>query len=312
MPRLSGVFLPAGLLLVLLLAWLQPAPGSALERAGLIPWMVATIFLVNGYQTRLRELPGGRTLIASSLIAVVIALLLAPFIGLFVTGMAGLPVAAAMGLVVMATVPPTLSSGIVMTRIAGGNAAKALFLTILLNLIGVVTVPYLLQLLLQSLGDVSLSPLSLLRQLLLIVVLPFAAGALARTWVRLPPRHWLLRYLPSLCVVATVWMAVSASAPALGRLDGGLLVTIALASLAIHASLLLLCLLVRPLYRAAPADWIALLFPVSQKTLPVAVGILAGLDGSAGLALVACILFHFVQLFTDSVIAARLGRRRLS
>ena len=142
---MNSYFLPVGLLLALLIAWLAPDPGAMLQRLGFIPWMVVTIFLINGYQTRFKELPRGRRILSASIIAILISLLISPLIGLAVVSSVSLPIGAAMGLVVMATVPPTLSSGIVMTGIAGGNVAKALFLTILLNLVGVFTVPFLLQ-----------------------------------------------------------------------------------------------------------------------------------------------------------------------
>ena len=305
---MSDYFLPAGLLLAFLVAWFAPGPGAVMEQLGLIPWMVVTIFLVNGYQARLDQLPAGRNILAASLVAVPVSLLVSPFIGLAAANLAGLPAAATLGVVVMATVPPTLSSGIVMTGIAGGNVPKALFLTILLNLLGVFSIPFMLQLTLDRVGIVAISPWPLLQKLALIVLIPFLAGILLKRAVSLPPRHPVLRYLPSTCVIGTVWMAVSASVDTLRDLDLSLLLSIAAAATLVHLALLLLCWLARGLYRPPRGEWIALLFTTSQKTLPVAIGVLAALDHPAGVALVACILFHFLQLFIDSVLASRIGR----
>ena len=305
---MNSYFLPVGLLLAFLIAWLIPDPGAMLQEMGLIPWMVVTIFLVNGYQTSLKQLPHGREILSASIIAILISLLISPFIGLAVVAAVSLPTGAAMGLVVMATVPPTLSSGIVMTGIAGGNVAKALFLTILLNLIGVFTIPFMLQLTLDSVGIISISPLPLLKQLILIVLIPFLAGMVLKPVIRIPSRHWSLKFLPSSCVVATVWMSVSASVDTLKELDFRLFLLIFVGAIAVHGALLLLCWLSRYLYRPNRSEWIALLFTVSQKTLPVAVGVLAALNQPIGLAMVACIIFHFLQLFIDSMIASRMGR----
>jgi len=305
---MNSYFLPIGLLLALLIAWLVPDPGAMLQRLGLIPWMVVTIFLINGYQTRFKELPRGRKILSASIIAILISLLISPLIGLAVVSAVSLTTGAAMGLVVMATVPPTLSSGIVMTGIAGGNVAKALFLTILLNLIGVFTVPFMLQLTLDSVGIISISPLPLLTQLILIVLIPFLVGMSLKWVAHIPSRHWFLRYLPSSCVIATVWMSVSASADTMKELDLQLLLLIVVGAIAVHGALLLLCWLSRYLYRPDRGEWIALLFTVSQKTLPVAVGVLAAMNQPIGLAMVACIVFHFLQLFIDSIIASRMGR----
>jgi solute carrier family 10 (sodium/bile acid cotransporter), member 7 len=296
-------------LMAFAIGWFAPQYGGTLEQLGLIKWMVITIFLVNGYQTHLHQMSGLQGMLITALLAVLINLLISPFIGLALVSSQVLPPGAALGLIVMATVPATLSSGIVMTVIAGGDGFKALVLTVLLNLLGVFTIPFLLQLTLEHIGILSLSPWSLLRQLILIVLLPFIIGMTSKRMIRIPPRHIVLRYLPSTCVIATVWMSVSASGETLKELNPSLLALIALNAACLHAVLILLCWLSRLLYRPQREEWLALLFTASQKTLPVAVGALTLLHQPAGLALVACILFHFIQLFADSLLASRLARR---
>ncbi len=307
---MSPYFLPVGLLLAFLVSWLVPGPGQLLQQLGLIQWMVATIFLVNGYQTSLGQLRGGGGIWPVLLPAVVINLLLAPWLGMLVAVLLQLPEGAVLGLVVMSTVPATLSSGIVMTRLAGGDGVKALLLTILLNLIGVFSVPFLLALALGGAGDISLSPWPLLEKLLLIVLLPFVLGMLGRNLLDLAQDHLLLRYLPTSCVIGTVWMSVSASSETLHQVTLPLILLLLLAALLVHGGLLLLCRLARVALPMPRGEWLALLFTASQKTLPVAVGVLVALERPAGLALVACILFHFVQLIGDSMLAGRFARSR--
>lgn len=305
---MSGYFLPVGLLLAFLVAWLVPQPGEALQQLGMIPWMVVTIFLVNGYQTVLSQMPRSVKLWSTALIAILINLLISPFLGAALAWLLALPAAAAIGLIVTATVPSTLSSGIVMTQLAEGDGFKALFLTILLNLLGVFTIPFLLPVVLGNIGSLELSPWPLLKQLLIIVLIPFVLGMLGRRIIQLPPHHWLIRYLPSSCVILTVWMSVSASSETLRQISLPLILSLIVAALLLHGALLLLCLGSRQLNRPGRGEWIALLFTASQKTLPVAVGVLAALDQPIGVALVACILFHFLQLLVDSMLAARLAR----
>ena len=55
-----------------------------------------------------------------------------------------------------------------------------------------------------------------------------------------------------------------------------------------------------------PENSKALLFVASQKTLPVSLAVLAGLHQETGNAVIVCLLFHFVQLFGDSILASRL------
>ncbi|MES9858126.1 MAG: bile acid:sodium symporter [Sedimenticola sp.] len=305
---MSNYFLPIGLIVAFALAWIAPQPGALLKEMGLIPWMVVTIFLVNGYHTRLNQLTGQWRLFKTALIAIVINLILAPLIGFSIASGIDLPPGATLGLILTASVPTTLSSAIVLTKIAGGDAVKALTLTILLNLIGVFTLPFTLQLLLEGGGIIDLSPWPLLQQLMLIVLLPFFIGLMIRQLTDNPNKNRLLSYLPSLCVLSTVWMSMSASTETLKTISLQEIGMIILASAVIHSLLLLLGQLSRSVHRSERAEWLALLFTSSQKTLPLAIAALAALDRSTGPALVACILFHFVQLLEDSLLAAKLKR----
>lgn len=306
---MSSYFLPIGLALAFAVAWLTPAPGSMLDKWGLIPWMVVTIFLVNGYQTRLHRIPKGKSMIVTALLAIAINLLLSPFFGLFLVKLSGLSEGAALGLVVMASVPATLSSGIVMTQLAGGDVAKALALTIMLNLAGVFILPLTLQATLGTTGFVELSSWAMLLQLIQIVLLPFLIGMLLRRIEMLRLSPLLLKYTPSLCVIATVWMSMSSSTDTLREINAALLLIILLCSGVFHGLLQLLCWGSRRFYRVDRSESLALLFTASQKTLPVAIGVLTAMDHPAGTAIVACILFHFLQLFWDALLASRMARR---
>ena len=304
---MNRYFLPVGLTLAFLIAWFIPRPGATLQAMDLIPWMVVIIFLVNGYQTRLHQLPRSRGILLTLAGAIVINLFISPFLALAIVYFLAPPTGVAIGLLVMATVPTTLSSGVVLSRIAGGDSVKALFFTIVLNLIGVFTVPFMLDLTLESAAIISLSPWSLLRQLLWLVPIPFAIGMLLRPVLGVPTDHVLLRYLPSSCVIATVWMSLSSSVDTLRDLNLALMLMIICSAVLIHGSLLLLCWLTKFVYRVERGEWLALLFTASQKTLPVAIGVLTALGQSLGTAMVVCILFHFLQLFVDSLIASRIA-----
>jgi sodium/bile acid cotransporter 7 len=305
---MSGYFLPLGLVSALLVSLILPGPGRQLDQWGVIPWMVVIIFVVNGYQIRLRQIPRAGTLLSTAAVAVTINLLLSPWIGYLLAHLLELPQEAALGLVVMAAVPATLSSGIVMTQLAGGDALAALFLTVLLNLVGVFVLPLTLQATLGGIGMVDLSPWLLLRQLILIVLLPFVLGMLIRrtAWFEVPAP--VLKFLPSSCVIATVWMSLSSSTENIADVSLSLLSQVALASMLVHLLLQLLCWASRRFYRVTRAESLALLFTASQKTLPVAIGVLTTMEQPVGVAILVCILFHFLQLFWDAVLAARCAR----
>ncbi len=300
-------FLPVGLVLAILLALAAPGPGTALNGTGLVIGLVPLIFLVNGYQTRLDMLSLGGRFLAVLAGGAGIGLLLSPFLGLAAAALLGLPAAAALGLVVMASMPPTLSSGVILTENAGGHTLWAMLLTILLNLAGIFTIPFMLDLTLEAGAEVAVAPWPLLWRLLGLVLLPFAVGGLLRRLLARKAPGWV-RYVPSSCIILTVWMSMSASRGTLLELTVGALLLIAVGSLLVHGSLLGLCAAAGRGLRLAAGERIALLFVVSQKTLPVAIGVLTALNAPIASALVVCIVFHFLQLMVDALLAARLRR----
>ena len=307
-PSVQQWFLPVGLCLAIILALIAPEPGRALNETGLVVGLIPLIFLVNGYQTRLAGFSFHRGLAGALLVGGTIALLVGPWLGLAGAHLFGLSAGAALGLVVMATMPPTLSSGVIMTDNAGGHTLWAMLLTIALNLAGIFTIPFMLDLTLSLGAGVEISPWPLLQRLLGIVLLPFLAGlALKRALRR--PAPVTVRYIPSACIVVTVWMSMSASRETLLELALADLVLIGLGALAVHGVLLLLAYLAGLTLRLAAAERLAVLFVISQKTLPVAIGVLTALKASMASILVVCLVFHFLQLMLDSMLAVRLRLR---
>ena len=305
---MKSSFLPGGLVLAFLVAWLLPEAGVQLKDWGLIPWMVVTIFIVNGYQTNLSELPRSKSFVVAMSVTAVIALLVSPFIGLGVASVFGMGAGFTLGLVVKATVPPTLSTCIVMTQLAGGYGAWALIMTLALNIVGIFTIPFMLDLTLDGIGDIVIDPLPLLQKLMLLVLLPFLAGLGLRRIATIDPKHLALQYLPSTCVILTVWMALSDSSEVFQSLDLITLASIGFAALSVHLILLALCWGVSTVLKLEWKAAIAVILTGSQKTLPVAVSVLTALNLPMGEALLVCVLFHFLVLFGDALLVPYLKR----
>lgn len=303
---MKSLYLPVGLIISFIIAWMLPAPGSLLKELGLIPWMVVIIFLVNGYQTNLSELPKDRSFIYALIIGGFISLIVSPFIGLGVSELLALPAGIALGIIVKSTVPPTLSTCIVMTQLTNGYPLWALVITVILNIVGVFTIPFMLGFTLESAGNITIEPLPLLKTLVLLVLVPFMVGVIAKRVSTIDPQNLILQYLPSSCVIATVWMALSDSNELFQNLEVSTLLKIAVAILLIHFSLMVLSYLTSVGLKLDPGARLAMLFTISQKTLPVAISVLAALNMPIGEAILACVLFHFLMLFTDSMIAPKL------
>ena len=302
---MTSMFLPLGLIASFIIAWAIPEAGSLLKEIGLIPWMIVTIFLVNGYQTNLSELPRDRSFVYTLTLAAIISLLISPLIGLGVSELLILPTGIALGIIVTATVPPTLSTCIVMTQLTNGRATWALVMTVILNIAGVFTIPFMLGLTVQG-DQLSIDPWPLLQKLMLLVLLPFILGSLAKQVATIDPKHVFLQYLPSSCVILTVWMALSDSSEVFQQLTVAVLSKIAIATLLLHFGLMLLALLASKLINLPAEERLAMLFTTSQKTLPVAVSVLAALNMPIGEAVLTCVLFHFLMLFIDSLLVPKL------
>ncbi len=86
--------------------------------------------------------------------------------------MTGLLVAMSLGVTVMASMPPTPSSCVVITEIVGSNFLWALVYTEVLNVFGSVTIPVVVEYIAHQGTTSPVSPVDLFLKLFLIVVIP--------------------------------------------------------------------------------------------------------------------------------------------
>ena len=146
------------------------------------------------------------------------------------------------GIFLVAVMPTTLSSGVVMTGAAGGNTAHALFITILANTIAVFSVPVTLSLLLSFKGGsttVMIDRWHIMAKLFSIVLLPLCGGMVikyfaGRFCIRLAP---MLQVFNQCLILVIVWMGISQARQAIfdgGKLIGGII----LLSFLFHGALL--------------------------------------------------------------------------
>jgi len=87
------------------------------------------------------------------------------------------------GFLFLCVLPSTVSSSVVLTSVAGGNTAGALFNAALSNIVGVVLTPVLVHLLMQASGrSAPFGPLLL--KICLLTLLPFSIGMLLRRYLK--------------------------------------------------------------------------------------------------------------------------------
>jgi len=281
-----------------------PTGGIWLQRYQAIPPLVMLIFACQGARVNTGVLADVGGYLRVVLPGAAVGLLLAPLLGWGAVTALHWQGDTRVGFLLMCAMAPTLVSGTIMAVQAGGEREAALLLTVLLNLLAVLSVPLVLGWLLGA--GVAIDRSALFLKLLLYMLLPALVGQgvqrVAPAWVR--RRETWLKYLPIVCLGLLIYIAVSQRAADLARAPWGQVVAVILPSAGVHyACMGVLWVLAGSLGVTAPRRK-SLAIVGSQKTLPVAVAIWTTEFAAAyPLAIIPPIIFHFTQLYGDGFLA---------
>ena len=224
----------------------------------------------------------------------------------------------AVGLIIISTMPCTLASATLWTRMAGGNDALALLITVGSNSLNFLVAPLLLAL---TLGrTVGLSPLGMMRDLLIVILLPVLGGQLLRLWPLIQRNADHRRALISLVgkgmILLLVLTGIARAARQIGNQQQAIRASDLLFSVGsvalVHSLALFASELAGRVAGLPRPDRLALLFGGSQKTLPAGLFVAESFFPSFALASVPILLYHAVQLIIDSFVAERLRRESVT
>ncbi|OQY08903.1 MAG: hypothetical protein B6I30_10630 [Desulfobacteraceae bacterium 4572_187] len=215
------------------------------------------------------------------------------------------------GIFLVAVMPTTLSSGVVMTGAAGGNMAHALVITILANGLAVFTIPVALSLLLNLVGGnavVSIDKAAIVMKLGCYVLLPLFTGLMIKFYTKSLINRFVmkLQVLNQCLVLGIVWMAMSSARGAIIG-TGGSVGIIFLLVFGFHGILLSSSGLFSKILKLGRGRKESVIFMGSQKTLPLSVILQVSLFPQYGMALVVCVLQHLGYLLMDGYLVGRLG-----
>ncbi len=212
----------------------------------------------------------------------------------------------AIGVLIISAAPVTVASGTVMTAIARGNIPLSLFICILGNFCSIITIPFILNLLLQF-GDASieLPVAAMLMGLSLKVLLPTVIGQCLRPWLKhaLTPFKSAISIFNQCIVLLIILNAVSSSA---GRIvDTGPMLFIVFAFVIfLHILILLFNLWLSGVIRLDLPSTAAFTIHTSQKTLTISYLVWAGYFAAAyPMALIPAIAYHLTQMIMDTFVA---------
>lgn len=304
--RFKKLFLPLGIILAIVISLIEPMPGIIIGEYRGISISVILIFLVYGYTNDFLKLRLDRVLILVLVLGAVISLLIGPLVGLLISTLL-LPGYAVLGLMVASCMPPTLSSGAVLTDHADGNTLLAILLTVFINILAILVVPVTIHVFLGSIESVDLSPVNLFFNLLYIVLIPMALGNLLRIINSNYAESFIIEIIPTICVVGAIWICVSKSSASILDMNLHLFLMILSSVIAVHLILMILSFITGALFKFHSRDKKALAFVTSQKTLPIAAFVILTIAPGNTIALITCVVFQVSQILLDSFIASRMS-----
>jgi sodium/bile acid cotransporter 7 len=216
------------------------------------------------------------------------------------------------GLLIIASVPCTIATAVLWTRLAGGNEALALLVVVLTNALScLLTTAWLAG---ASGVAAAPDPRALSAGLLFVLVVPVALGQCSRALPGVAAavaRHRALNgVLASLLVLAIVLKGVVGVAGHLDRLTPGLLAATFGLCLGTHLSGVALGLAGGWVLGLPREDRAAVAFAGSQKTLQVGLFLVGAYYADYPLAALPLLLYHGGQLVADTFIADALRDRR--
>lgn len=275
---------------------------------------MCTIFIISGLTLSTDELRAAVKAYAGFLYGMVAILAITPCLGFLMFVIPFETREYAVGLAIYGAVPTTLTSGVTFVMQAKGNSALALMLTVCSNILGVVTTPFALSLLVsKGKKHIKLDTTLLLLKMALTLLVPLLIGKTVRESIPSVKKFAskqgkLLTIISNLSLILIVWQSMSRSQEKIMQESLLSLLEVTAGGFAQHAIYLVVNYVAVRLLRLQRNEAIAVLIMASQKTLPVAVTVISLLKedlGNVGLITIPCIVAHTVQLFIDAYIVSK-------
>ncbi|KAK9917371.1 hypothetical protein WJX75_003627 [Coccomyxa subellipsoidea] len=315
-------YLPLAFLVALVWAMSWPEPGKVVGSWQIRDARVVQainnffVFLVSGLTLRTKEINTAFKQWPGLVYGLVAILAFTPCLGFAAKRLNLTPSEFNIGLAIFCVVPTTLGVGVALTAAARGNQALALLLTVATNLLGIITVPYELKLILLGSNVVSVDPSSLVVKLIFTVLVPTVLGKaaciLSSSLDAAVRRHKVALSLFSHTNLALIiWQTLSGARNVLVAQPFHRVMLVILASIVMHLIYLAFNAIVVGVFRFPVKEGIAVLIMASQKSAPIAVTVISYITpdiAQQGLFSVPAIVGQLAQIFMGSLLIRYLSR----
>jgi len=298
--------------LATLLAAVAPALGLFLESFGLSKIFIIAIFVLQGLGLEVRSFKNRAELGRAAIWGTLVAHGLGPLFGYVLMRSMHWDDADRVGFILICCSTPTIVSGIVVATRAGGDAATALLLTVLVSALGILSLPLNLA---WTLGAIyPIDQLALAKKLLFFILVPALVGVFARS--RFPSLGGrsvgLRKHGPVVLLGLTVLASLSPFSASIRALSFMRVIGLLWPALLVHGLLLSAAYyLGRSVWRMSERATLATAFVTSQKSLPVAIAVWSGVMASQyPLAIIPPLIFHSAQIIFDTFIARFLNKAK--
>ncbi|KAD2804699.1 hypothetical protein R6Q59_029846 [Mikania micrantha] len=314
-------FLPLALIGGVALGLANPSLGCFAHRYHVSKFSAFGIFFISGLTLRSEEIGAAAEAWPVGLYGLASILLFTPFFSRIILLLHLQPQEFVTGLALFCCMPTTLSSGVALTRLAGGNSALALAMTVISSLLGILIVPFSISKLIAGGVGASVPADQLFKSLVVTLLIPLIFGKVTQKLLMVmwtaysgvadfaDSNRKLLSNLNALLLSLVPWIQVSRSRPLLLAVEPAVFLVAVVMGALLHLILLtfnalsiqILCSVSggsKSVF-AKKENACALLLVASQKTLPVLIAVveqLGGIFGESGLLVLPCVAAHLNQV----------------
>lgn len=314
----SNNFLPLALVSGVALGVVNPALGCLADKYYLSKFSTFGIFVISGLMLDSGEIGAAVKSWSVGLFGLGSILLFTPLVSRVILLLRLQPQEFVTGLALFSCMPTTLSSGVALTQLAGGNSALALAMTVISNLLGILIVPFSISKLVAVGVGVSVPTKQLFKSLVVTLLIPLTLGKVFRETFKgvadfADQNRKRLSMVNSIFLSSVPWIQVSRSRSLLLAVNPTVFLVAIGMGLVLHLVFLAFnALAIKSLSVVSGSvnspfenkqNCRALILVASQKTLPVMVAVveqLGGAFGEPGLLVLPCVAAHLNQIIMDS------------